>query len=345
MLSPDFAQAYPIDMTPAEIHRGAHSQYMTEAQDYSYQWGRMMHAILRVDGSIQAFENQGQRDGLVEYLNWLRQDGGIGQTVAQLDEAPTEVRNHGLNELNFHALNAHMSDLVIPMASGAWASDAERYDIVNRAQDSLALTVMDHYMERENIISAGQGTEVLYDESQHPDIVAEHATITGVMQEYDAAIILLDLVRKNKRLSVVPAPMQFERTRKRTNVDFIVMDCVDRCAVGVQVKSRLRTEDTEGADPDRVVFLDGDTDLGNIKVVRTQRGRSIEQVRAWPGIIGVKHVNLMKNYGPRGKHLASYGKAIPLFKQMADRLTGHLKVDRTEVVRTVGERVLSKLYA
>jgi hypothetical protein len=91
MLSPDFAQAYPIDMAPAEIHRGTHSQYMLEAQNYSYRWGRMMHAILRVDGSIQAFESEGQRDGLAEYLNWMRNDGGIGRTVAQLNEAPTEV--------------------------------------------------------------------------------------------------------------------------------------------------------------------------------------------------------------------------------------------------------------
>ncbi|HSX31945.1 MAG TPA: hypothetical protein VLF43_01685, partial [Candidatus Saccharimonadales bacterium] len=141
------------------------------------------------------------------------------------------------------------------------------------------------------------------------------------------------------------APMQFERTRKRTNVDFIVMDCIDQRAVGVQVKSRLRTDDVQIADPDRVVFLDGDTDLGNVKVVRTQRGRSIEQVKAWPGIIGVKHINLMKNYGPRGRHLARYGKAIPVFKQVADILTRDLKVDRTEVVRVVGERVLDKLYA
>jgi len=332
-------------MTPAEIHRGAHSEYMREAQDYSYQWGRMMHIILRQDASITAFQDKGnpRRDGLTDYMGWLR-GNGIDQTMQNLNQAPTDVRAHGINELNFHILNSYMSDMTIPMAAGDWESDTERHQTINMAQDRLAIVALQHYMEREDIISLGQGTEILFDKTQHPDLVTEHAAITGIIQEYDAAIILLDLARKNKHLSIAPAPMQFERTRKRTNVDFIVTDFAEQRSVGVQVKSRLRSEDVAIADPDRVVFLDGDTDLGNVRVQRIQRGRSTEQVRPWPGIIGVKHIDLIKGHGPRGRHLAGSGKLVPILKHAARKLTGHLKVDRSEVVRTVGDRIFSKLY-
>lgn len=332
-------------MTPAEIHRGAHSKYMHEAQEYSYQWGRMMHLILRGDPTITTFESgeATRRDGLAQYMDWLRGDG-IDATMGSLDQAPPEVRAHGLNELNFHILNRYMSDMSIPMAGGSWKSDTERYEIINQAQDNLAITALQHYMQREDLIAAAQGTELLFDKTRDPDLVMEHATITGIFQEYDAAIILLDLARKNKHVSVVPAPLQFERTRKRTNVDFIVTDFVEQRSVGVQVKSRLRSEDVAMADPDRVVFLDGDTDLGNVRVQRVQRGRSTEQLRPWPGIIGVKHIDLIKGHGQRGRHLARHGKLVPILKQAARKLTGHLKVDRSEVVRTVGDRIFSKLY-
>lgn len=338
MLYPEFAAAYPVTMPENEIHTGGHAAYMREAQDYSYKNGLLLHAILRQDASIaEPFD----AEEMTNYLRWAWH-GGIDDTIRQLNEAPSEARNHGLNELNFHVLNATMSDFWIPLAGGGWKNDAERYDALNKTQDFLALRTLDCYMDRENLISAANGTEILYDNSD-PGVVDEHATLTGIIQEYDAALILMEVMRKHKHLAVVPAPLQFERSQKRTNVDFVVADFIGQRAVGVQVKSRFRQRDLEVADPDRVVFIHGDTDLGNIRVRRVQRGQPTEHVKSWPGIVGVKHISRLKSYGQRGRHLWPNSRALPVLKQVSDKLTRDLKVDHTELARTIGTRILEKL--
>jgi hypothetical protein len=328
----DFARPYPFDMTPAKIHSGEHSQYMMDAQTHAYHWGRMLHIIL----GDHPTDTSGLDIGA--YNDWVHK-GGLQATLDGLHDAPEEVRLRAWNELNFHYLQGRMQFLWLPLANGGWTSEAERYDVLNKAQDFLAFDVLDHYAQRENLIAAAEGTHILFD----PEIQAEHATITGMIQEYDAAIILMDVVRRHRNLTVIPAPLQFERTRKRTNVDFVVADFVGRRAVGVQVKSRLRQDDVEVADPDRVVFIDGDTDLGNIKVVRTQKNRSTERVTAWPGIVGVKRISNLKSYGAQSRHLWQGTRALPVMKQIADRLTRHLKVDHRELAGKIGERILAKL--
>ena len=328
----EFASAYPYDMTDAEIHRGAHAKYIADAQDWSYRWGRATHALFGT-AELDVFA----RGELKQYMDWYAD--GMSGVYDRLDNAPVDLQAHGYNELNFHHLNKHLMSFWIPFSTGGWASDKERQTALYAAQDFMAINTLEHYMARENLISAAEGTHILFD----PQVKPMHDAITGIVQEYDAAIILLDVVRRNRNLTVIPAPLQFERTRKRTNVDFIVADFVGRQAVGVQVKSRLRLEDTQAADTDRVVFIDGDTDLGNIKVVRTHRNRSTERVVAWPGIVGVKRINQMKNYGQRGRHLWPNSRALPVMKQVADRLTRDLRVDHHEIATKIGARILDKL--
>ncbi|HSX32838.1 MAG TPA: hypothetical protein VLF91_00670 [Candidatus Saccharimonadales bacterium] len=330
----EFASAYPYDLTADEIHRGSPAPYIADAQDWSYRWGRVAHALLGT-ADLDVFGG----DELRAYADWYA--GGMSNAYEQLDAAPVEIQAHGYNELNFHHLNRQLLSFWIPFTVGEWTSDRERQSSIIEAQDFLAFKTLDHYTSRENLIAAAEGTHILFD----PEVRPMHDAITGMVQEYDAALVLLDVVRKNRHFTVVPAPLQFERTRKRTNVDFIVADFVGRRAVGVQVKSRLRTEDTQAVDPDRVVFIDGDTDLGNIKVVRTHRNRSTERVVAWPGILGVKRISQMKNYGQRGRHLWPNTRALPILKQVADRLTGSLKVDQHEITAKIGARILEKLQA
>jgi hypothetical protein len=93
----EFASVYPYAMTDAEIHRGAHAQYIADAQDWSYKWGRAAHAMLDT-AELDVFRGGELKD----YMDWHAD--GMSHMYDRLDTAPIEVRARGYNELNFHHL-------------------------------------------------------------------------------------------------------------------------------------------------------------------------------------------------------------------------------------------------
>lgn len=167
--------------------------------------------------------------------------------------------------------------------------------------------------------------------------------VNGMVQEYDAAIILLEFARSHPNLTVVPAPFQSEHTNRRRNVDFVVVDVVGRQAVGAQVKTKARRETVRGADQQRVVFVDGTTDLGNVKVVRVDATSSRERVRPWPGIIAAKRVENMPSHGKSLTRAGVHPSSIQHPKEQAQELVGTIRVDYADLATKIGHRILAKL--
>jgi hypothetical protein len=338
-----FLRPYPDRMSPADIHRGQHSEYMYDAQEYSYQWGRVLHALLSEGEDKSAL----QELNLDAYTHWLQD--GFDASPTSLEDVPADLRPRVLNETNFHFMNQCLAHMWQPLASERWESPAERASALSAATFGFAFHGLHLYVQRERFIKEAGGTHALFE----PENKATHEALTGLMQEYDAAIVLINFMRKYKNLTLLPAPLQFERTDKRTNVDFIVVDFVDSRAIGVQVKSRVRREDVDGADASRVVFIDGDVDLGNVKLVRTQRAHSTQRLVAWPGIIAAKTVDTFKAHGTRARQLSANAKVGHFLAQnpkllvqrqmLARELVGDIKVYHDEIAEIIGERILKKL--
>lgn len=339
-----FLEPYPDQMSPQDIHRGPHAGYIREAQDYSYKWGRVLHALLR--------DEDGDKSGLEEmdlyaYNDWLHND--FDEFHSDLTDVSVDVRARALNETNFHYLNLCLWGMWSALAEKRWKSSAERAETLNGAEFGFAFRGLSLYAQREAFVQEAGGTHALFE----PENKAIHDALTGMVQEYDAAIVLIDFIRRHQNLTLLPAPLQFERTHKPTNVDFVVVDFVEPRAVGVQVKSKLRQADVAVADPDRVVFIDGDADLGNVRVVRTQRARSTERVVAWPGIVAAKKMDRFKAHGPETRQFSTNPSLNQLIAQaphvllrqklLARKLVGNLKVYNDEVSSVIGERILQKL--
>ena len=146
----------------------------------------------------------------------------------------------------------------------------------------------------------------------------------------------MGVARRHPGWAVVPAPLNFERTRRRRNVDHVVVDCEAERAIGVQVRNKVTERDIEEADTDRVVFIDGMVDFNNVRAMRTKSKSSNVEVVPWPGIIGAKMVNTMK---PRAYNLA----VTPLYRRLSREMVGDIKVDYTGMVDKIEERIMDKL--
>jgi len=341
MESQKFAEAYPYDLWPSEIRNGKHSRYTYEAQDYSYKWGRVLHAALG-NAALDTFVDVKDELG---YYDWIQ--NGLESVQHKVMEAPIDVARGGLNQLNFHLLNDRMRWQWKPLRAKSWDSDAQRSQEISKAQHFLALDGLQTYIDRERFIQQHGGEHALFT----PEYGELHEGYTGMIQEYDAAIILLDVVRKHRELCVVPAPAQFEHSSDRQrNVDFVVVDFVNERAVGIQVKSLVQKADVEQADAERVIFLDGNIDLNNIKVVKPLKNKKTEITTPWPGIIAAKRVDAIKSYGRQAlyfpqTHFLTHNKSPSLvqMKLAARKLVGNLKVDHQELATRIESRILHKL--
>ena len=183
------------------------------------------------------------------------------------------------------------------------------------------------------------GAHILF----QPEYEELNRYLTGMIQEFDAAIILLEFARSQPNLTIVPAPLQFEHSNRRRNVDFVVANVIDQRAVGVQVKTNARRETVEGADKRRVVFVDGTTDLGNVKAMRIDTTSSRERVRPWPGIIAAKRVEGVPSHGKSLTRAGVHPSSIRYLKEQAREMVGTIRVDYADLASKIGQRILAKL--
>lgn len=330
-----FAEGYDRQIKPFHLS-DQHEAVMEKSREWSLFLGETVHRLFSEDERLAThFTN----DHWAAYRAWLRND--LTSTVANIADLPDSEAAPSMNEVNFHQLNYSMVEMWHPLwSSRPWHKQRTRTEAINFSQNSLGMTGLRHYLARDATINMLGGTETLY-ETDNP----MYRSFVGRLQEYDVAIVLLDVMRRNADITIVPAPLQFEASHvKGRNVDFLAVDTKACTAVGVQVKSRLHKDHLEDQDPDRVVFIDGDTDLGNIKAVRTKQGRSTERIVPWPGIISTKSVLRMKMHGA-GKNaaLAREPHTAAYYKMRAHSLVGDIKVDFSDLSGKVGARIMAKL--
>lgn len=329
MKSPEFVSVYPLDLSDRQIYFGDYGEDIQEAQRRSYQIGRFLHAVLS-GGHPDTFTTEAE---INEYDRWT-------SNHRQLESATLDYPDmEPFNEINFHGLNRHMLDLWKPLRQGGWQSDAERRSSIDIAQNGLALAGFGHYRAREELLRAYGGTEDFFE----PQNQRAYGSFTGAIQEYDAGIILIEFMRRNPNVTVVPAPMQFERTNSRTNVDLLIIDFIGKRAVGAQVKTQVRHQHVEKYDKDRVVLIDGAVDLENVRVMRIKKGTSKEALKPWPGIIATKCVERIKTSGDRSYIATEFSRYLNNQKFRARQLVGKYRVDYRELTARIGERILDKL--
>jgi len=318
----EYVRPYPHTLSPAAIHAGDHSALIPGAQDWSYAFGQRLHEDL----SGVPTEPM---DHPVENLDYWRWSKGLQEMELNLmagSDESREARHHALNELNFHIMNVCMRGMWTPFKSGGWQSQGDRLHRIGTAERALAAQGFLYFAARSacdtaDIFEAG---------------LKLYQTMAGKEQEFDSVLVLLGAARRNPNWTIVPAPLNFERTRKRTNVDFVVADMAAERAVGIQVKTNVRDHDFQQADKERVVFIDGTVDLNNVKAVRTRRKSSNMTPVAWPGIICAKTVDAMQS--------KKHGMNIhPHLKHLARQLVGDMKVDYSGTVDKIEERILEKL--
>jgi len=339
MFAPKFVQEYPATLSPGEIHPyGAHPM-LEEARDWSHRLGQLLHGRLSC-GIIDSEQFTGD---LTEYQEWAL---GFHDLEIALLTDPT-MRPEDRMMVNFHALNRHMTDMWQPLRLWGWRPGAEDRDRrLRTSQNSIALEGLFYYLARQETLAQYGGDPAIFDPTFRPlyDLTA------AIMNEYDAANTALEVARQQRCLTIVPAPMQFERGRNNAcrNVDLLVIDVVNRRAVGGQVKSSVTRSAVEGSDKERVVFIDGKRDLGNVRRIRPITGEGSREVTcAWPGYTSL--ATIIEQLPDNGKELTlAAGKLTPgqvrSLKEVARASLGEIKVDRTAIATQIGTRLLAKMY-
>lgn len=163
----------------------------------------------------------------------------------------------------------------------------------------------------------------------------------GLLSEVDAAVLMFELSKRHKWLTVLPAPAAFESAAGRANSDLLLLDLERREALGVQVKSRVH--DTAVAKhylADRVVLIDGSVDLGNTRAVEVPR-RSDPQVVSWPGLIAAHYFASRSDQSQDAKH-APNPEWFRRMRGEARRLAAGTSDYRQRALSAVSERILSR---
>jgi len=331
MLSTEFAKGYADELTAERIHRGSHAEYITDAQNWSYKFGRLLHAAL-TDKPIDALSEQ-----LVDaYPHWL--DTQLLHVPERVSLDKPETYANVVSETNFHRLNNHMLGMWAPIGAGKWeVSDKDRRTFFANMRIGLAMEGVWLLALREAV-------------AKHfgsPTLFTEHNTtifnaINGSAQEFDAALVMLDVIQKHRHLALVPAPLQFERgDNPKNNVDFVVADFIGKRAVGVQVKSSVTARTAANYDSSRVVLIDGNVDFDNVKAVRTKTKSSDRKVVTWPGMVAAKRMQDVPLHGHRLN--GSERERILRFKLLSRKLLEGTKVDYQLAGTRIGARILEKL--
>lgn len=328
MHSEEFTEAYPLDISEEDIHKGEYSKLISEAQDWSYRFGRRLHLSL-TGGTPDTFTDP---DEIRTYCGWGTNvvDTAIDLTGMALNGNHDALR--AMNEFNFNLMNFFMRSMWEPIFQGAWRSEDSRRHCIQAAQLDLAVAGSIYITSRQ-LWSNKHGTAVWFDKD---DVGVLTDTMNGILQEIDSAIVLLEVIKKYPKLTVMPAPVNFERMGGGDNVDFVVVDTEERNAIGAQVKTNLHRHTIRRANPRRVVFIDGTRDLCNVKRLRTRHDDDTERKVAWPGLIAVRLITQL----PANKARRVVNRAV---RARVRELAADVQVEIDEPARLIEQRIIEQM--
>lgn len=211
---------------------------------------------------------------LYEYYDWNRDYLGTLMKRARAIDDPTNNSDIS-NEFTFHQLNGPLAfmwhQLLYP--------EADRYtpDNIETIQAQIAVSMA----------PSVQRLKTLQDKGMLPEEAKEYAQLKGDLSEGDSVITLLELVKQEPTLVVVPAPESFEHNRnaQNRNADILLIDTVNSFIHGIQVK----TDTVYGAggrkhyDPTYVSVVDSTYELGNMVYDRSNPNKR----KALPGQVAM----------------------------------------------------------
>jgi hypothetical protein len=335
MQSQEFVSAYNRDFDVPTAYHGELAEVMEPAIHWSRMFGHMLHNYLR-KGDVSA----DLQEDFQLYQGWIVEEfPAIERMVSAMD---TTEGYSAYTELNFHRLNSSMALQWAPLLYKDYekvVKPIDRAAIVRFAQDSVALRGLKIYSEREKI--ASQKADFAYFSKAQAD---RRSDVEGILNESDAAIALLGMLYKHPRLTVVPAPAQFEHgQRSNVNADFVVLSR-DRRAMGIQVKTAVTGEKAKEYDPSRIVLVDARVDFGNELAKRTSRKHSDAKLVSWAGMICAHHTRQISSNALLAIMLQSQTKSPKAFininKHLAYQLTRDIKPNLMQAVQRISERVL-----
>jgi hypothetical protein len=325
--STDFVTAYPFDIDPEVIHAGKHSQLITEGQQWSYRFGRLLYMALAgmtPDAHTDPLDMQA-------YHEW---SSGVIDDIISLVGHDDNAAHRAMNELNFNVMNRAMRGMWHPiLQSQGNRSEGERAHTIRASELELGIIGLVFNQSRE-AYAKKYGYQIWFEDSSLKPLTL---TINGILQEIDSAIVLLAIAKRHPSWIVLPAPLHFERMGRGNNVDFIVIDCDRQNTIGVQVKTRVQFRQRRRADPKRVVFIDGIADLCNTRELRTQSASDKIETVSWPGMIAVQLIASL----PVNKNARTVNRNM---RRFAKRLVQEMPpINPDQAIQKIEERLLEAL--
>ncbi|MES2876468.1 MAG: hypothetical protein V4678_03270 [Patescibacteria group bacterium] len=294
-----FSEAYDRKPSAAFFHSlgsEAISNAIKPFDEWTEYLGDTLHESLRGE-SREAVD---AKSFLLQYNTHILQDSA-GPARASISRAILETEREDVHDLaakamsshNFHVMSQSIAPLWVELIGGLEIGPADREKIIRLGILGLACTSLDYALWRQDLASIQQDHSFFSEEQR-----TYRETANGVMTEIDAAIVLLEMARTNRDLSVVPAPRRFEHADHATNADFIMYDRSTDEATGIQVKTKVTDEHRQSYDPERIVLICGGEDLGGRIWTRTKQGSSNNEYVAWPGMIAA---DVLKNIPLHGQ--------------------------------------------
>ena len=269
-------------------------------------------------------------DKLAHYFVWAQMS--LVPLEARVREIHDDTGLHGekrdvTSEFRFHYTNGPLAFLWHQLLY----SETETYDkhSLSEMQAHLAVSMVPSIRRFKQL-----NVQFTADES------SELRSLLGTINEGDAALTLVEIMKNNTNIVALPAPISFESNpdQRQRNTDFLLIDTNKKHSRGIQVKTNaVQKNHILRYDRNYVSVIDAATDLGNTAYSPTRDG------------------HIMQNPGQIALHLLAQRplKSVPRYVEKREyfpsRLTaieftrGH-KSFLGQAVIHVTERVMSDLY-
>lgn len=322
-----FVSRYPRTPRPAVDFGDDRDGWLALPRSFAIRFGELLHDHL--SGARTEVLQARLRDLLSAYVGWLRSRFASLIRTVEYRGVVTGDQSSSLPFL-FHHLNQPLLDMWPYVVVGS--PQVNRLD-ARRMRMLLALAALSLGRVRD-----GQVSELGYFSPEFESLRSVHS---GMLSEFDTAVLLMEIVREHPGLAVLPAPPQFEQSTRGANVDLLVLDTRRKQIVGVQVKTRLRGGTFGRYEEDAVVLIDGDLDLGNTRRVRTDPRRSDAHAVTWPGLISA-HVVADIRPGTVGLEDFETPRLLAL-RRIARRLCYGTSSYTKDALRHISDRILERL--
>lgn len=286
----EFLEPFHSDSRQHDRYDGSQAETLETADRWSDYFSDSLYDLL--DNNFTSGTPEEHVNQLVAYLEWSQYQ------LPEIQKSILKVRSERsaslANRLNFHELNRGFGTLWYRLLSGnVYRDNAESRAEKTLVQNLLAIGAIAVLKLREAV-----PIDEYYARTPDQGLDLRRKTYEGILTEFDTAIVLLETIKDDPNLIVVPSPNLFEHGENRElNSDFLLIDCAAQEIVGVQCKSTITNDDLRRYDPDRVVLVEGSNDFDNVS---HRKGR-LRNVAATAGLISTAQLLHMPTHGNGSK--------------------------------------------